>query len=127
MLTEAAIHGKVDYLRGLKENVIIGKLIPAGSGFHARQRREATQLSPLEMATLSAMREEAELEPKTIEEVEEQVSGGALPAAGDTFPAESIGVAEYEVTQGQLPSGVRVDEAEENEESEAAVEAEEAE
>ncbi len=127
VLTEAAIHGKVDYLRGLKENVIIGKLIPAGSGFHARQRREAAQLSPLEMATLSAMREEAEVEPKTIEEVEEQVSGGALPVAGDTFPAESIGVAEYEETQAQLPSGLQVDEAEENEESEAAVEAEEAE
>ena len=32
MLTEAAIRGKVDHLRGLKENVIIGKLIPAGTG-----------------------------------------------------------------------------------------------
>ena len=32
VLTEAAIKGKVDHLRGLKENVIIGKLIPAGSG-----------------------------------------------------------------------------------------------
>jgi DNA-directed RNA polymerase subunit beta' len=33
VLTEAAINGKVDYLRGLKENVIMGKLIPAGTGF----------------------------------------------------------------------------------------------
>ncbi|MBQ3134269.1 MAG: DNA-directed RNA polymerase subunit beta', partial [Oscillospiraceae bacterium] len=32
VLTEAAIKGKIDHLRGLKENVIIGKLIPAGSG-----------------------------------------------------------------------------------------------
>ena len=32
MLTEAAINGKVDYLRGLKENVIMGRLIPAGTG-----------------------------------------------------------------------------------------------
>ena len=32
VLTEAAIRGKVDHLRGLKENVIIGKLIPAGTG-----------------------------------------------------------------------------------------------
>ena len=32
VLTDAAIRGKVDYLRGLKENVIIGKLIPAGTG-----------------------------------------------------------------------------------------------
>jgi DNA-directed RNA polymerase subunit beta' len=33
VLAKAAIEGKVDYLRGLKENVIIGKLIPAGTGF----------------------------------------------------------------------------------------------
>ncbi len=32
MLTEAAIWGKNDYLRGLKENVIMGRLIPAGTG-----------------------------------------------------------------------------------------------
>ena len=33
VLTDAAIHGKVDHLQGLKENVIIGKLIPAGTGY----------------------------------------------------------------------------------------------
>jgi DNA-directed RNA polymerase subunit beta' len=32
VLTEAAVQGKVDHLRGLKENVIIGRLIPAGTG-----------------------------------------------------------------------------------------------
>ena len=37
VLTEASIKGKVDYLRGLKENVIIGKLIPAGSGIEMYQ------------------------------------------------------------------------------------------
>ncbi|NJN29199.1 MAG: DNA-directed RNA polymerase subunit beta' [Synechococcales cyanobacterium RM1_1_8] len=35
VLTEAAIQGKSDWLRGLKENVIIGRLIPAGTGFNA--------------------------------------------------------------------------------------------
>ncbi len=35
MLTEAAICGKTDYLRGLKENVIMGRLIPAGTGLPA--------------------------------------------------------------------------------------------
>jgi DNA-directed RNA polymerase subunit beta' len=34
VLTEAAIEGKADWLRGLKENVIIGRLIPAGTGFN---------------------------------------------------------------------------------------------
>ena len=35
VLTEAAIEGKSDWLRGLKENVIIGRLIPAGTGYNA--------------------------------------------------------------------------------------------
>ena len=38
VLTEAAIKGKVDHLMGLKENVIIGKLIPAGSGLAAYRK-----------------------------------------------------------------------------------------
>jgi len=33
VLTEAAVSGKMDELRGLKENVIVGRLIPAGTGF----------------------------------------------------------------------------------------------
>ena len=40
ILTDAAIHGKVDHLNGLKETVIIGKLIPAGTG--AKEYRNAT-------------------------------------------------------------------------------------
>ncbi len=39
VLIDAAISGKVDHLRGLKENVIIGRLIPAGTGFRAFQER----------------------------------------------------------------------------------------
>jgi DNA-directed RNA polymerase subunit beta' len=38
VLTEAAISGKVDYLRGLKENVIMGRLIPAGTGMEFYRR-----------------------------------------------------------------------------------------
>ena len=38
MLTEAAIKGKVDHLIGLKENVCIGKLIPAGTGLKRYSR-----------------------------------------------------------------------------------------
>ncbi len=37
VLAGAAIEGKVDGLYGLKENVIIGKLIPAGTGYHRRR------------------------------------------------------------------------------------------
>ncbi|CAM3815028.1 DNA-directed RNA polymerase subunit beta' [Vreelandella rituensis] len=41
VLTEAAVTGKRDYLRGLKENVVVGRLIPAGTGLthHAERRR----------------------------------------------------------------------------------------
>ena len=38
VLTEAAICGKIDYLRGLKENVIMGRLIPAGTGLSAYKK-----------------------------------------------------------------------------------------
>ena len=40
VLTEAAISGKVDELKGLKENVIVGRLIPAGTGLSAYTRVE---------------------------------------------------------------------------------------
>jgi DNA-directed RNA polymerase subunit beta' len=57
VLTEAAVRGLRDDLRGLKENVIVGRLIPAGTGFahHAERRRTreqdlADQLQELELA-----------------------------------------------------------------------------
>ena len=40
MLTEAAVNGKVDPLEGLKENVIVGRLIPAGTGASMAKIRE---------------------------------------------------------------------------------------
>jgi DNA-directed RNA polymerase subunit beta' len=40
VLTEAALEGRVDYLRGLKENVILGRLIPAGTGIPAYRNLE---------------------------------------------------------------------------------------
>ena len=39
-MTEAALGGKVDNLVGLKENVILGHLIPAGTGFHLHQEAQ---------------------------------------------------------------------------------------
>lgn len=43
VLTEAAVSGKVDYLAGLKENVIVGRIIPAGTGSAMRRMRAAAQ------------------------------------------------------------------------------------
>jgi DNA-directed RNA polymerase subunit beta' len=43
VLTEAAVNGKVDTLEGLKENVIVGRLIPAGTGSHMNEIRTLAQ------------------------------------------------------------------------------------
>ncbi|PIZ10554.1 DNA-directed RNA polymerase subunit beta' [Candidatus Falkowbacteria bacterium CG_4_10_14_0_8_um_filter_41_36] len=43
VLIEAAVSGKIDYLEGLKENVIIGCLIPSGTGYKGRKKREIYQ------------------------------------------------------------------------------------
>ena len=51
VLTEAALAGKVDKLLGLKENVIIGKLIPAGSGLQARLEARRERLEAAQMAS----------------------------------------------------------------------------
>ena len=60
VLTDAAIKGKVDHLVGLKENVIIGKLIPAGSGLamyrdFEEQTDETVEAAPEEYVDLSAL------------------------------------------------------------------------
>ena len=49
VLTEAAVAGKVDKLRGLKENVIVGRLVPAGTGFHMNKLRKIALQRDLEV------------------------------------------------------------------------------
>ena len=46
VLTEAALAGKADYLVGLKENVILGHLVPAGTGFKMHQDAEVRINAP---------------------------------------------------------------------------------
>ena len=64
ILTDAAIRGKVDKLKGLKENVIIGKLLPAGTGLRGPLKSEETikkeEEEALQQAELEKSREEAE-------------------------------------------------------------------
>jgi len=50
VLTDAALEGKVDRLNGLKENVIIGKLIPAATGLKRYRRIEIEPAEPLPRA-----------------------------------------------------------------------------
>ena len=59
VLTESAVRGSNDYLRGLKENVIVGRLIPAGTGltYHQERRKSRKELN-LGMPEMPDMPEE---------------------------------------------------------------------
>jgi DNA-directed RNA polymerase subunit beta' len=51
VLTEASVRGSRDGLRGLKENVIVGRLIPAGTGLaYHEERRRQREVSPMDIA-----------------------------------------------------------------------------
>ncbi|WP_108507577.1 DNA-directed RNA polymerase subunit beta' [Polynucleobacter acidiphobus] len=76
VLTEAAIMGKVDTLRGLKENVIIGRLIPAGTGLAYRRARKVREQFERDRAQMIAAEEALALEAG---DVVEQVEAAATP------------------------------------------------
>ena len=68
VLTEAAVTGKRDFLRGLKENVVVGRLIPPGTGlaYHAARKKayadnaasDSVSASDVEAALSEALKEE---------------------------------------------------------------------
>ena len=86
VLTEASISGRVDYLRGLKENVIVGRLIPAGTGLEIYRRAKIA----------------GEDEPEEIVPEVEYLSG--IPGYGDETPIEyPAGLAEEAVPETMAP------------------------
>ena len=56
VLTEAAVRGTTDHLRGLKENVIVGRLIPAGTGmaYHTTRKRQTEEEPDIDLEALAA-------------------------------------------------------------------------
>ena len=70
VLTEAAIRGKVDPLTGLKENIIIGKLIPAGTGLIAAEKAAKEAEEEKEKAAAEAAAQEAASEEAASETIE---------------------------------------------------------
>jgi len=56
VLTEAAVRGTTDHLRGLKENVIVGRLIPAGTGmaYHTSRKRQPEEEPEIDLAALAS-------------------------------------------------------------------------
>lgn len=80
VLTEAAIMGKRDELRGLKENVIVGRLIPAGTGLAYHQARKAKDAMDEAERRAIAEAEAAELAGVT---ADDEVEAAAGDASGD--------------------------------------------
>ena len=91
VLTEAAILGKRDELRGLKENVIVGRLIPAGTGlaYHEARRNKAAGIGVTPTGESPELAAAEELFAKDEAEVEAVVAPEAEAAAPDVeTPAE---------------------------------------
>ncbi|MBI4671744.1 MAG: DNA-directed RNA polymerase subunit beta' [Chloroflexi bacterium] len=118
VLSQAAIEGKRDDLYGLKENVIIGKLIPAGTGFRQRTRAAIAEMKIGTMGRLGhKLDEDIRLEDEELAEVE-------------ALDEELIGEVEAEVeeaAEGELETAdviAEAEEADEEAEQPAAAEAE---
>jgi DNA-directed RNA polymerase subunit beta' len=88
VLTEAAVKGLRDDLRGLKENVIVGRLIPAGTGYkyHADQRRTREELLAEELQGLA---QEQAVEADDKDEAPIEISVPADDSAGETGASAS--------------------------------------
>jgi DNA-directed RNA polymerase subunit beta' len=89
VLTEASIAGKVDRLRGLKENVVVGRLIPAGTGlaYHedrVRRRKESDDKAAALEELLSEATAEAEAAFDAYEDTPDSELASAETPAGDT-------------------------------------------
>jgi DNA-directed RNA polymerase subunit beta' len=85
VLTEAAINGKVDYLRGLKENVIMGRLVPAGTGMeYYRQVKIAGE----DVVEEPAVEPSLESLPGYEEETPRLYTGGLSEESGEESLAE---------------------------------------
>jgi len=96
VLTEASINGKVDNLRGLKENVIVGRLIPAGTGQVYHQERHRATLEPT-VSDVDTLLDgiTGDVTEKALDEVSEPVSAVLFPGqnaddedASNTNPVE---------------------------------------
>jgi len=100
VLTEAAVTGKRDYLRGLKENVVVGRLIPAGTGLtYHNERRERRDADSGDFLMKSADDIEAELQEALSQEVAaeaveqpDEVATAAVDGAEDATDSVDSGV-----------------------------------
>jgi DNA-directed RNA polymerase subunit beta' len=85
VLTEAAINGKVDYLRGLKENVIMGRLIPAGTGMEYYRHVKIAGEDVVEEELITEPDQLMEGIPGYDEDTRVQYAGGLTEGTPDEF------------------------------------------
>jgi DNA-directed RNA polymerase subunit beta' len=103
VLTDAAIKGKVDHLVGLKENVIIGRLIPAGTGM--ARYRSVQVVGPREEEPLLALPQEPredDLLLRAIEEASGTFTSDEDNIFGLSVPSEPSADADEEATEESL-------------------------
>jgi DNA-directed RNA polymerase subunit beta' len=105
VLTDAAIEGKVDQLLGLKENVIIGKLIPAATGL---KQYRAVEVKPAEKIPLSAYRR-PESEEQLLAALEEIGADGGDGASLSDLGIDFGGTIEPDGDVGTLESGEAIE------------------
>ena len=126
VLTEAAIEGKSDWLRGLKENVIIGRLIPAGTGFSGFVEELASEAGPhpdilaeesggyrrvqnlrpdytVDMPTTAAVKSSAILDDPSDEDLETTRNRHGIDPSSSNFAAFARPNAENQFSEDQLP------------------------
>jgi DNA-directed RNA polymerase subunit beta' len=140
VLSQAAIEGKRDDLYGLKENVIIGKLIPAGTGFRERKRADIAEmkigtigrlghkldedirLEDEELAEVEALDEEliSEVDAELEEAPESQIEGEDVVAEVEEVEEEEEQAEEEEDLDDDASLELDDDEMEEEEEEEEA-------
>jgi DNA-directed RNA polymerase subunit beta' len=89
VITEAALAGKVDWLQGLKENVILGRLLPAGTGYAMRNVPHPASEIEAEEAKAAAEAAEAEIDAEVRAEMEGNIvyDEGESPDSGDAEEA----------------------------------------
>ena len=107
VLTEAALGGRTDNLVGLKENVILGHLIPAGTGFHTVQESEV-RIHAAALEALAAEKERVLERSFPLLESALQGGGDGAPASnGDAAPTTGspMGVAEP-IASAEVPSSL---------------------
>nr|WP_082381954.1 DNA-directed RNA polymerase subunit beta' [Ardenticatena maritima] len=127
VLAQAAIEGRVDPLEGLKENVILGKLIPAGTGFRPEHREDEAEIEQkirTEKFAEEEELEEIEFDDEELEEEEEEFDLDELADIADLdelLEEEDLEEEEEEEEEEIEEEGEEEDEEEEEEEEIAEV------